>query len=203
MKRLALEQNTEEWLSWRKGKITGSRLNDIIVKRGTGRKVGFYEVLAERLAIDTGLEYNDELERGHALEEEALDTFGKLIGKKVKRDCGVWVSDENEHIAISPDGEISATQAVEVKCLSSARHLQAYFEKEIPSEYEAQVAQYFIVNEKLKTLFFVFYDPRIPMKSCHWIEISRKDYEQTIAQYKAYEQEALEDIALKVAELSF
>ena len=51
MKRLSLEQNTEEWLEWRKGKITGSRLNDIIVKRGTGRKLGFYEVIAERLAV--------------------------------------------------------------------------------------------------------------------------------------------------------
>ena len=127
MKRLSLIQNTEEWLEWRRGKITGSRLNDIIVKRGTGRKLGFYEVLAERLSIVTDSDNEDAMERGHELEERALDAFAETTGKQVIKDCGVWVSDENEHVAISPDGEISETEAVEVKCLSSARHLQAYF----------------------------------------------------------------------------
>lgn len=203
MKRLNLEQNSEEWLSFRLGKIGGSKLNDIIVKRGTGRKLGFYEIIAERLAIKTDTDNDDPLERGHALEGAALDAFEELTGKKVKRDCGVWVSDENPYIYVSPDGEVGKTEACEVKCLSSARHLQAYFEQEIPTEYEAQVAQYFIVNEKLKALYFVFYDPRIPAKPCHYIIIDRKEYEEKIELYKAYEEEALKDIELKVAELTF
>lgn len=203
MKRLSLIQNTEEWLEWRRGKITGSRLNDIIVKRGTGRKLGFYEVLAERLSIVTDSDNEDAMERGHELEERALDAFAETTGKQVIKDCGVWVSDENEHVAISPDGEISETEAVEVKCLSSARHLQAYFEKEIPSEYEAQAMQYFIVNEKLEQLYFVFFDPRIPAKPMHYITIDRSEWTDTIETYKAYEQEALQDIAQKVAELTF
>ena len=203
MIRLDLEQNTPEWLAWRKGKITGSRANDIIVKRGTGRKLGFYEVLAERVAITDDGEYENELERGHALEERALDAFEELTGKKVKKNCGVWVSDENTQLAISPDGEVGKTEAVEVKCLSSARHLQAYFEQEIPAEYDAQVTQYFIVNEKLKALYFVFFDPRIPSKSCHYIIVDRKEIEGRITAYKAYLQEALEDIELKIAELTF
>lgn len=203
MIRLPLEQNTKEWLEWRKGKITGSRANDIIVKRGTGRKLGFYEVLAERIAIADDGEYENELERGHALEERALDAFEELTGKKVKRNNGVWVSDDNAQLAISPDGEIGKTEAVEVKCLSSARHLQAYFEQEIPPEYDAQVTQYFIVNEKLKALHFVFFDPRIPSKSCHEIIVDRKDIEGRITAYKAYLEEALEDIERKIAELTF
>jgi len=203
MKRLDIQQNTEDWLEWRKGKITGSRLNDIIVKRGNGRKIGFYEVLAERLAIKTDSDNDDVMQRGHDLEEIALTEFEEVTGKKVKRDCGVWVSDENEHIALSPDGEISKTEACEVKCLSSARHLQVYFEKEIPSEYEAQAMQYFIVNEKLEQLYFVFFDPRIPAKPLHYITIDRSEWKDTIETYKTYQKEALEDIALKVAELSF
>jgi putative phage-type endonuclease len=203
MKRLQLSQNTEEWLEWRKGKITGSRLNDIIVKRGTGRKIGFYEVIAERLAIQTDSDNEDVMQRGHDLEEVALTHFEEITGKKVNRDCGVWVSDENEHIALSPDGEISDTEACEVKCLSSAKHLQAYFEKEIPSEYEAQAMQYFIVNEKLEQLYFIFFDPRIPAKPLHVIVIDRSEYEDTIKTFKEYQEEALRDIDLKVAELSF
>ena len=200
---LDLKQNTEEWFEWRKGKITGSRLNDIIVKRGTGRKLGFYEVLAERVAVKTDSDNDDAMNRGHALEEEALHEFEEITGKKVKTDCGVWVSDDNEYMALSPDGEIGKTEACEVKCLSSARHLQAYFEQEIPSEYEAQVAQYFIVNEKLKVLYFIFYDPRIPVKSLHYITVDRKDYEHTIEAYRAYQEEALKDIEQKIIELTF
>lgn len=202
MKRIKLDQNTDEWLEWRKGKITGSRLKDIIVKRGTARKLGFYEVLAERLTVPHENDGDDVMERGHTLEQKAVDEFEEVTGYKVNTDCGVWVSDKNEHIAISPDGEIDDKHAVEVKCLSSARHLQAFFEKKIPSDYEAQVTQYFIVNENLEQLYFVFYDPRIPAKPLHYIVVNRKDWEQVIEAYEAYEEEALADIDEKINQLT-
>lgn len=202
MKRLSLEQNTDEWLAWRKGKITGSRLGDIIVKRGTGRKIGFYEILAERLAVVTDSDNENAMERGHELEQKAVDEFEAITGYKVNTDCGVWVSDENEQIAISPDGEIDENLAVEVKCLSSAKHLQAFFEQEIPSEYEAQVAQYFIVNEKLENLFFVFYDPRIPAKPLHYIVVDRLSWQDKIEDYKNQEIQSLKEIDERINQLT-
>ena len=202
MKRIKLEQNTPEWMEWRKGKITGSRLKDIIVKRGNQRKLGFYEVLAERLTVPHENDNDDVMERGHTLEQKAVDEFTEVTGYKVKTDCGVWVSDTNEHIALSPDGEIDEAHAVEVKCLSSARHLQAYFEQEIPSDYEAQVCQYFIVNEKLEQLYFVFYDPRIPAKPLHYIIVNREDWGDRIKQYNSYQTEALDDIDQKINQLT-
>lgn len=202
MKRLSLEQNTDEWLAWRKGKITGSRLGDIIVKRGTGRKIGFYEILAERLAVVTDSDNENAMERGHELEQKAVDEFEAITGYKVNTDCGVWVSDENEQIAISPDGEIDENLAVEVKCLSSAKHLQAFFEQEIPSDYEAQVAQYFIVNEKLENLFFVFYDPRIPAKPLHYIVVDRLSWQDKIEDYKNQEIQSLKEIDERINQLT-
>ena len=81
------------------------------------------------------------------------------------------------------------TYAVECKSLSSAHHLEAVvpfamargkgspeeFEKllptvnwestrdfdYIPTKYQPQVVQYFVVNEKLETLWFSMYDPRV------------------------------------------
>jgi len=44
-------ENEEEWLEARKGKITGTRLKDLILKRSTKPKLGFYEIIAERIAI--------------------------------------------------------------------------------------------------------------------------------------------------------
>ena len=71
--------------------------------------------------------------------------------------------DDDENIAVSPDGFIGTTEAVECKCLSSARHIEALLTRAIPSEYEYQVLQYFIVNDKLEMLNFVCYDPRFMM----------------------------------------
>lgn len=200
MKRINIEQNTSEWQEWRKGKITGSRLGDIIVKRGNGRKLGFYEVLAERLALIEP--YEDPMERGHRLENVALKEYEEITGKKVKNE-GVWVSDISDYIAISPDGEINSKEAVEVKCLSSAKHLQAFFEQKVPSEYEEQIIQYFIVNEKLKALHVIFYDPRIPSKTLHVITVNRVDIEEEIETYKEYQLEALADIEDKINQLTF
>lgn len=202
MKRIQMEQNSEEWLQWRKAKITGSRLKDIIMKRGTGRKLGFYEILAERLSMDTS-QVDNPMERGHELEVEAIKEFENITGLKVNPDCGVWVSDESEYIALSPDGEISDTAAVEVKCLSSARHLQALIEQEIPGEYDEQVAQYFIVNDKLEQLYFVFYDPRIECKPLHYIIVDRADILVKIDAYREYEKEALAEIDALVEQLTY
>ena len=203
MKRKHFEKNSAEWLEWRKGKITGSRLHDIIVKRGNSRKIGFYEVMAERLVVEHENDDDNPLDRGHNLEQQAIDLFEEMTGHEVNTDCGVWISDENDFISISPDGEISETHAVEVKCLGSAKHLQAYFEKEIPCEYEAQAIQYFIVNEKLEQLFFVFYDPRIPCLPLHYLTIDRENVEKTIEAYKEYEAEVLKDIEEKINQLTF
>lgn len=194
----------EEWLGYRRGKITGSRLKDIVVKRGTEKKIGFYELIAERISSDHYGESFDEtpMERGTRLEPEALERFEKETGKKVARELVLWVSDENESIASSPDGIISETEAVETKCLSSARHIEAYLKQEVPDEYDFQVLQYFCVNEKLQTLYVAFYDPRIPGKDFFYLTVNRADKEAEIAQYLEYQKNILKEVDEVVLRLS-
>ena len=117
-------ETREEWLDARRGKITGTRLKDVITLRGTGKKIGFYELIAERLAIPATDE--SAMERGQSLEPEAVAKFVAETGKEVDTSLVLWSSDENENIAISPDGFVGETEAVEVKCLSSARHIEAF-----------------------------------------------------------------------------
>ena len=195
-------ETREEWLESRKGKITGSRLNNIVVKRGTGEKIGFYEIIAERIAEPADDE--DVMERGNRLEEEAIKVFEKEVGKKIDASLVIWERDDNKSIAISPDGFIGETEAIEVKCLSSARHLEAYLTKELPSEYEFQALQYFIVNDKLNTLWFVMYDPRMPDNiKLHYFEIKREDKEEDIKKYLQYQKDKLEEIERIINDLTF
>ncbi len=199
-----IEQNTNAWLDLRKGRITGSKLGDIVVKRGTGKKIGFYELIADKLSIVE--EAEDPMERGHRLEGDALKVFSEKTGKKLT--TGIFcVSDDDDNMALSPDALIGSrgkyTEAVEVKCLSAAKHLMAYFEQKVPSEYEFQVLQYFIVNDKLKTLYFVFYDPRITVKPIHWLEISRESLQEDIETYKKYQIDTLKEINALIEQLAF
>ncbi len=201
MKILKVEQNTDEWMEARKGKITGSKLGDILSKRGTGKKLGFYELIADKLAIVEPDE--SPMDRGHRLEDEALSMFEEEIGMKFER--GLFcVSDENENMAVSPDGLAkNLKSAVEVKCLNTPRFLQAYFEKKIPSEYDFQVLQYFIVNPDLETLYFVFYDPRVTAKPLHYLSFDREDMQVEVDMYKEQELAMLQEVDKLVEELAF
>src|SRR3990167_2858267 len=163
-------ENEQEWLDARLGKIGGTRLKDIKNKRGGSPKIGFYELIAERICLPATEE--GAMDRGQRLEDEAIHKFSERIGKKVSNELVIWHRDEDENIAISPDGSIGKTEAVEIKCLNSARHIEAWLTKQIPDEYEYQVIQYFLVNDKLKKLYFVFYDPRMPV-DLFWLEVRR------------------------------
>lgn len=191
----------EEWLAGRIGKITGSRLKDIVVKRGTGKKIGFYELIAERLGIPADGE--NPMDRGTRLESEAVEMFTKETGKKVDTNLYIWTRDDEESIAISPDGVIGKTEALECKCLSSARHIEAFLTQSIPDEYEFQKLQYFIVNDKLETLYFAFYDPRLLAKPFFFITVKREDVQKEVDEYLDYQRKTLAEVNAIVNQLTF
>jgi len=58
------------------------------------------------------------------------------------------------------------------------------------------------VNDKLETLHFVFYDPRMP-KPIFWIDIDREDLEDKIEEYFEAEKSAIEEIKKIEKELTF
>jgi putative phage-type endonuclease len=194
-------QNREEWLAARRGKITGSRLKDIVVKRGNGKKIGFYELIAERLGVPADDE--SPMDRGTRLESEAMAKYIEVTGEKIDTSLVIWTRDDDESIAISPDGFKGKTKAVEVKCLASARHIEAYLTKQIPDEYEFQKLQYFIVNDKLKELDFVFYDPRILPIPFFTITIKREDVQKEIDEYLEYQRNILKEVNQIVNDLTF
>lgn len=213
MKIIQVEQNSDEWFEIRKGKISGSRMGKLIPKRTFEKEIQngklgemkdeYYKIIAERIAEDEDDE--DPMERGHRLEDEAAKKFEIKTGLKVET-TGIWQSDENDYIIISPDRVIKNTgntQALEIKCLSSWKHVKALLTNEIPDEYEEQVLQYFIVNEDLKTLFFALYDPRIKQNELCIIEIHKVSLEAKIESHKAYQKLLLKQIEQQIIQLTF
>lgn len=199
------------WMAARQGKITGSKLKDIIVYKGKERKIGSYAVLAELLGVPDDSEFP--MERGQRLEKEALERFEKETEKKVDSSLLMWEREEDPRIAVSPDGVISETEACEVKCLKSSLHIKAFITQEIPDEYFEQMLQYFVVNDRLQTLHFILYDPRFDMfpgevkkkgaLDFFVIEIHRADVAEEVEKALAYQVAELKWMDEWVTKLTF
>ena len=142
MKIIELEQGSSEWMSFREGKRTGTSIGKIFAKsRKTGEiydtekpMITFYQKVAERLAEGTGDDdgLDSSRERGKDLEEEAISEAEQKLGLKLIRG-NVWQSSDDENHIESPDAYTKDLKtAVEIKCLSSARHIQAICENRPP-----------------------------------------------------------------------
>lgn len=170
------------------------------------KKIEFYELLADHLGIEPDEE--DVRDRGHRLEPVAAEKFEEATGKKLNT-IGTWALEEDDRIFNSPDREVTPptglaiTEAVEIKCLSRARHLQAVVEGIVPEEFESQKVQYFVVNPDLKVLYFVFYDPRVLAHPYHVVTVTREELGTKPAEYLEFQKVQLADIDRLVEELSF
>lgn len=213
MKIIEVEQGSSEWMSFREGKRTGTTVGKIFAKsRKTGEMydttkplITFYQKVAERLAEGTGDDdgLESSRERGKDLEEEAVNEAERQLGLKLIRG-NVWQADDLNHIE-SPDAYTKDLKtAVEIKCLSSARHIQAICENRPPQEYYAEYLNYFLVNDDLETLYIFLYDPRFMLDHLKWhaFKLSRKDIEYDIERLRDIDAYAEELINKTVTELA-
>jgi hypothetical protein len=174
------------------------------------RKQGFYELIAEYLSIDrSDMTPRERMDRGHELEPLAREWFAKTYNKNVE-EIGMCCSDAADRIYNSPDGLIRKspkskkyTEALEIKCLSPARHIQAVIEKKVPEEYWSQMMQYFVVNEDLEKLWWVFHDPGIVTIPYFVLEITRDslgDWPKRLLEFQIAQLKRIDEI---IEELAF
>ena len=212
MKILKVEQGSSEWLSLREGKRTGTTVGKLFAKsRKTGEMydvekplVTFYQKVAERLAEGTGDDdgLESSRERGKDLEQDAISEAEQKLSLKLIRG-NVWQADDPNHIE-SPDAYTKDLKvAVEVKCLSSARHIQAICEDRPPMEYWAEYLNYFLVDDKLQTLYVFLYDPRFILDHLRWhaFKLERSDIEYDIERLRDIDEIAEQMIDATVKEL--
>ena len=223
MKIIELDQNSEEWLEYRKGKSGGSAFGKMYKVNGRTNetiKDQFFVMLAERVARPmTPNDYMDRVPegvsfswavRGHILEPEAAKAFELKTGK-ILDDGKVWASDYDPSSYVSPDRVIKSSdgkirEAVEIKCLSSEKVLKVWWDKRqltdgesdfwaLPSnEYQAQVIKYFMVNDDLETLYWVLYTDLIPKLELQISEIKREDVSNFIEDAKGIEEKYLKNL---------
>lgn len=181
-----------------------------------------YKLIAQRIAkpinpndyadrMPEGATYSAML-RGQILEEEARDLISEKLGKQIIPGR-VWQSDVNEYMICSPDGEIAESideytdiiEAVEIKCLDSWKVVKAYYEKHPPLDYEAQIIQYFLVNENLQKLYFCIYSDVFtnPDLGLQIFELKREDYREKIELTGMVQNATLKLVEREVQKLMF
>lgn len=195
----------EEWKKARIGKITGTRANGIISRKGTEKKKAYYELIAELVAEPREETTETPMERGKRLQDESLALFTQQTGFELDTNpYTIWVHDDFNGLALSPDATVlNHPFAVETKSLSQASHVQAYLTQQVPKEYEEQSIQYFVVNEKLEKLFFCFYDPSVPQFPFFYITLNREDVQDEIDYQFSALKELYTDIKKIVTDLTF
>lgn len=192
--------------------LTEDELNELYANVQINDSI--YKLIAQRIAKPINPnDYADRLDgatysamlRGQILEEEARELISEKLGKKIIPGR-VWQSEENEYMICSPDGEFEdETEAVEIKCLDSWKVVKAYYEKHPPSEYKPQILQYFVVNDKLKKLYFCIYSDVFtnPDLGLQIFELNREDYKEEIEIVKRVENATLELVEKEVQKLMF
>ena len=160
-----MKQRTDEWHEARLGKVTASRISDIMTKTksgyGAGRKNYMAELIAERL---TGTWANGftsaAMERGTEVEPIARAEY-EFETDTVVAEVGFIDHPTIEMSGASPDGLIDYDGMIEIKCPNTATHIDTLITKQIAKKYMLQMQWQMACAGRL-WCDFVSYDNRLP-----------------------------------------
>ena len=160
-----IEQRSEEWFALRRGKVTASRVADVVAKTKTGwgasRANYMAELIAERLTGNTAESYtNAAMQWGIDTEPQARSAYQFYTDAIIEQIEFI----DHPRIAMSgasPDGLIGTDGMVEVKCPNTATHIDTLLGQEIPGKYITQM-QWQMACAGRAWCDFVSYDPRLP-----------------------------------------
>lgn len=164
IERDCMEQRTEEWFSARLGKVTASRVADVLAKIKSGesasRKNYKMELVVQRLTGKPQESFtNAAMEWGTEQEPFARMAYEAHTGTFVKEE-GFVDHPTIEGFGCSPDGLVG-DGLIEIKCPNTANHIETVLENKAPSKYIPQM-QCQMACTGAKWCDFVSFDPRVP-----------------------------------------
>jgi len=179
MKIIDVEQGTPEWLEARRGKVTASRIGDLMAKTksGWGASRANYkaQLIAERLTGRIAESYsNDAMRWGTATEPEARAAYEFARDVEVQQ-VGLVLHPTVEATSASPDGLVGDAGMIEIKCPNTSTHIETLLGAEIDGKYIKQM-QWQMACAGRQWTDFISYDPRMPAEmQMHVRRVDRDD----------------------------
>jgi putative phage-type endonuclease len=158
------EQGSIEWLSLRLGKITASRVKDVLTKgRGTSpsktAESYMMELIAEILTGNSKPFFeNDAMRWGTETEPQARAMYA--VNNDFVDVKEVAFVEHNEQVGISPDGLIGDDGLLEIKCPNTTTQLKRALSDDYSADYKAQIQMQLWVTER-EWCDFLSFDPRL------------------------------------------
>lgn len=158
-------QGSPEWFALRLGKVTASRVADVVArtKSGWGASRANYmaQLIAERLTGAPAESYsNAAMIWGSETEPLARSAY-EFYGDCTVIEVGFVQHPTIEMAGASPDGLVAPGGLVEIKCPNTATHIDTLLGQEVPAKYIAQM-QWQMACTKTNWCDFVSFDPRMP-----------------------------------------
>lgn len=158
-------QRSPEWYAIRLGKVTGSRISDVVAKTKTGYSASranyLAELLLERITGKTAESYvSAAMQYGMDTEPEARAAYEFFINRDVEQ-VGFVGHPTIMMAGCSPDGLVSSDGLVEIKCPQPPKHLATLLGASIDAAYLGQ-AQFQMACTGRAWVDFVSYCPAFP-----------------------------------------
>ena len=197
-------QGSTEWHALRIGKVTASRVADVIArtKSGWGASRANYmaELIAERLTGEPAEKFtNAAMAWGTEKEPDTRAAY------EFFRDAQVAEVGFIEHPSIlmagaSPDGLVGDAGLVEIKCPNTATHLDTLLTQAIPARYVTQMTWQMACAGRA-WCDFVSFDPRLPETMSLFVKRVERD-DSLIASLEKDVSDFLDELAQKLGQLN-
>jgi putative phage-type endonuclease len=196
-------QGTAEWLQERCGKVTASRIADLMAKTrsgwGASRANYAAQLVAERLTgCVTPSFTNAAMIHGTETEPEARRAYEFFIDRDVQQ-VGFIPHPEIENAGASPDGLIGDDGLLELKAPQTATHIDTLLSGAIPDKYYKQM-QFQMACTGREWCDFASYDNRLPERMRLFVKRVERDAE-AIAEIETEVRAFLAEIDETVARL--
>jgi putative phage-type endonuclease len=159
-----MEQQSEEWFAARVGKVTASRIGDVMARTKTGYSASranyMAELIAERLSGQAAESFKSSaMQFGTDTEPQARQAYEFWRNVTVD-ECGFFPHPKLASGA-SPDGLVGTDGLVEIKCPNTATHLDTLLGATVDKKYVLQMHWQMVCTDR-QWCDFVSYDPRLP-----------------------------------------
>ena len=199
-----MEQGSADWFAARCGRVTASRVADVVARTKTGYSASranyLAQLVAERLTGDVAESYtNAAMAWGTEMEPEARTAYEFLHNAAVTEVGFV----EHPGIAMagaSPDGLVGDDGLVEIKCPQTATHIETLRGGTVPGKYLTQMLWQMACTGR-QWCDFVSYDPRMPDAMRLFVKRVPRD-DARIAELEAEVVAFLTELDTTVAELT-
>ena len=166
-----IAQGTDEWFQQRLGKVTASRISDVIAKTKTGvstsRQNYLIQLVSERLTGKKADSYTNQAMQDGVEREPMARKLYQSKTNSIVTEVGFFDHPIIKNSGASPDGAVNAEKEgkylglIEIKCPIETTHTNTLMSKSVPSKYIPQM-QWQLACTGAKWVDFVSYNPNFP-----------------------------------------